>query len=485
MPRSDATPAPQEIEQQLGRMRLSPVFTEAATQAQLLEYLVNNTLKGNTVTEKTIIADLFPFYGRESPGAKPSSIVRVFKQKLFDRLDEYYSADGAGDLVLIALLSKPRRKGYKPPPGEAYRTVFRYNPEHPVDQDYRRGLYHLDQCAPADDDIALDYFESALNQKPDHAPSQLAKAEIYLRRAMYYHLQLTPSQSLKHAENVLAKALSANEGMWRAHAIRGMLHCFKGQFHEAQVSFDRALALDGNEARYGAWYYAGFLMATGRAEEGMSLAQETARLWPDDLFAQVTYGILLYLTRRFDEALMALSLAEAMNARHWLPRTASALLSIARNEPAAAHVILVHHLIGDDIFPGLVTFCLAEILRLRASPDQWGPGRRHATDPLFSAVYAAVDDLIDKLPSPPKQLGQLTALSKQRYVAPIQLALAHMAVGDNQNAIAKLRESLSEHYPVMAWLHLLPLFDSLRSHPGFAKLVTRKPAPLPPGSVSV
>ncbi len=284
---------------------------------------------------------------------------------------------------------------------------------------------------------------------------------------------------------MLAKALTANEAMWRAHAIRGMLHCFQGQFHEAQVSFDRALALDGNEARYGAWYYAGFLMATGRADEGLSLAQDAARLWPEDLFAQVTYGIFLYLARRFDEALMALSLAEAMNARHWLIRTASALLALARNEPAAAHVILVHHLIGDDIFPGLVTFCLAEILRLRANPEHWGPGRRHATDPLFSAVYAAVDDLIDKLPSPEKQLAQITALSKQRYVAPLQLALAHMAVGDNQNAIAKLRESLSEHYPVMAWLHLLPLFDSLRSHPDVDNLVTRKPAPLPPGCVSV
>jgi tetratricopeptide (TPR) repeat protein len=464
MPRSEATPSPQEIEQQLRRMLMNPVFTEAATQAQLLEYLVKKTLSGEAVTEKTILADLFPFYGREAGGRgkKPSSIVRVFKQKLLERLDEYYDGDGAGELVLIALLSKPRRKGYKPPPGAAYRTVFRYNPEHPVDQDYRRGLYHLDQCAPADDAIALDYFDSALDQKSDYAPSHLAIAEVHLRRAMYYHVQFTPSQSLKKAEKALAKALAANEGTWRAHAIAGMLDCFQGRFDQAQLSFDRAVALDGNETRYGAWYYAGFLMATGRTEEGMSLAQETARLWPDDLFAQVTYGIFLYLARRFDEALMALSLAEAMNAKHWLIRLASTLLALARSEPAAAYVILVHHLVGDDIFPGLVTFSLAEILRLRANPEQWGPGRKNATDPLFNSVYAALDDLIDKLPSPPKQLAQLTALSKQRYIAPFQLALAHMAVGDNQSAIARLQESVSEHYPVMAWLNILPLFDALR-----------------------
>jgi hypothetical protein len=37
-----------------------------------------------------------------------------------------------------------------------------------------------------------------------------------------------------------------------------------------------------------------------------------------------------------------------------------------------------------------------------------------------------------------------------------------MAVGDNQSAIARLQESVSEHYPVMAWLNILPLFDALR-----------------------
>lgn len=383
---------------------------------------MKNTLAATPVTEKAILADLFPYYqrGAGGRGAKSSSIVRVFKQKLLERLDEYYEGDGAGDLVLISLLSKPRRKGYKPPPGEAYRPAFAYNPEHPVQQNYRLGLYHLDQCTPADDGIALDYLEAALSRKRDHAPALLAKAEIFVRRALYYHLRLTPTQSLEVAQRAVRQSLAANDTSWRAHAMQGILHCVHSRMNEAQVSFARAIALDAAATRYGAWYYAGFLMAMGRSDEALGIAEERARLCLDDLFAQASKGIFLYLARRFDESLITLTLAEAMNAKHWLLRVASALLALARNEPAAAQVFLRITFSPRIFFRDSLPF---------ASPRRCACARREKVGerpavmrpiPLFSAVYAALDDLVDKLPSPPEQLAQIKALSEQRYVALLQ-----------------------------------------------------------------
>jgi tetratricopeptide (TPR) repeat protein len=480
MPSEDeAVPTTQEVERQLERMLANPVFTEAETQAKLLDYLVKAAFAGKVVTEKTIIADLFPFYLRDPSrtGPEPSSIVRVFKNKLLERLDEYYERHGAGDLVLIALLST-RKKGYKPRLGQAYRPIFRYNPDSPIDQDYRRGLYHLDQCTPADDSIALDYFEAVLKQKSEHAYAQARKAEVHLRRAMYYHVDLTAPQSLKLAAAALTAALRTNDGVWRAHAIQGALHCFHRRWEKARASFERALELDAFQTRYGAWYYPGFLMATGRSEEALALIGERARLCPDDLLSQVAHGIFLYLTRRFDEALLALTLAESMNARHWLTHTVWALLALSRNEPPGAHVILVHHLVGDDIFPGLLALCLASELRLRDNPEQWGPGRRNATDPLFGQVYAALDELIDKLPKPPQQLGQLIKMSQEKYIPPLQLALAHMAVNDSRRAIQNLKHACDEPCPLIAWLHLLPLFDPIHDDAAFQKLLRRTNLPL-------
>lgn len=346
---------------------------------------MKNTLAATPVTEKAILADLFPYYqrGAGGRGAKSSSIVRVFKQKLLERLDEYYEGDGAGDLVLISLLSKPRRKGYKPPPGEAYRPAFAYNPEHPVQQNYRLGLYHLDQCTPADDGIALDYLEAALSRKRDHAPALLAKAEIFVRRALYYHLRLTPTQSLEVAQRAVRQSLAANDTSWRARAMQGILHCVHSRMNEAQVSFARAIALDAAATRYGAWYYAGFLMAMGRSDEALGIAEERARLCPDDLFAQASKGIFFISRKAFRRVADYLDAGRSHERETLAPTRRLGPSCAGAQRTGGGPGILAHHLLAEDIFQGLVAFCLAETVRLRKTRESWGAARRHATDPPF------------------------------------------------------------------------------------------------------
>jgi tetratricopeptide (TPR) repeat protein len=478
----EAIPLSAEIERQLARMLTSPVFTEAPKQEKLLEYLVKCALAGKEVTEKTILADLFPSYlvvashqrvsygKRKSPERNPSSIVRVFKQELIKRLDEYYAGEGVGDLVLIYLESTPRRKGYRPPPGKAYLPIFRYNPASPIDREYRRGLFHLDQCTPADDSIALDCFCAILNEKPDHVYARVREAEVHLRRAIYHQIDFKPSPSLKKAEESITRALEGKEQMWRAHAIQGTLHCFRRQWQEAKLSFERAITLDSLQTSYGAWYYPAFLAATGRLGEALDLARERARIYPDDISAQIIHGIFLYITRKFDEAVLPLSAAQVMNPRHWLTCLISALLALARNEPAAAHMVLVHHLLGMDAFPGLAALSISTTLRLRNQPDQWGPSRRHAGS-LLEQVYLAVDELIDRLPKPQQYLAQLLEISEAKYVSPLQLALAYLAVDDFEHSILSLKLACDEPCPVICWLPSLPLFDALSQERKFRELL--------------
>ncbi|HUN56493.1 MAG TPA: hypothetical protein VMU41_00120 [Candidatus Binataceae bacterium] len=477
----DAVPPHPHIQRQLERMLASPVFLEAETQARLLAHLVEKALAGEQVTELTIMEELFPTYIGSA-----SAIVRVHKNSLRDRIEEYYEKHGGDSLVLVTLPALPRKKGYKPPPGAAYKPSFKYNPLHPVDQDFRRGMYYLAQCAPSDDNLALDYFASALKREPGHAAAHTGIAEVYLRRAMYYHVYVTPAKSLILAQKSIEQALRCDAVTWRANAVQGMLHCFYRRWEKAQASFDLALKDSEAQTRYGAWYYPAFLMARGESAEALHLASERARENPEDLPSQIMHGIFLYLARRFDDAVFALALAETMSVRHWLTHTTSALLALARNEPAAAHIILVHQAIGDDLFPGLLALCLAEALRLGNTPGEWGISRREANNTLFEQIYAALDELIDQLPSPETQRNQLLAASKERYVPPIQLALAHMAAGDSRQALASLSDAASEPYPLMAWLAILPIFDSLRKEAGFKKLLTLvdRPAVLPRKSPS-
>jgi tetratricopeptide (TPR) repeat protein len=449
-------------------MLASAYFVSAPRLAPFLNLVVRTTIDGNDIDEDTIGYTLFP----ETFRPDESSDVRVNGRNLRKRLDEYYADDGIDDPVIIAL-PQPPAKRIKLAPGEAYKPTFGYNPRHPIDQDYRRAVYHLSQCNPGDDGIALDYFASVLTREPLHASAHAGKADVDVRRAMYYHEYVTPEASLKQAQVSAEEALRCNPKLWRAHAVQGILHCFHRRWDAAQAAFDNALTCDANLTRYGAWYYPAFLVAIGQTDKAVALTKERAREKSEDLPSQMIYGVFLYLARRFDQAVFALALAEAMNARQWLTRTASALLALAENEPAAAHIILVHQLVGDDILSGLLSLCLAESLRLRKSPEQWGKSRTNATDPLFAAVYAALDELIDTLPAPSQQLTQLNERSKRKYVAPIQLALACMAVNDGRNAVKHLADACREFYPLVAWMHILPVFDGLRGRKDFQKLVER------------
>jgi tetratricopeptide (TPR) repeat protein len=250
------------------------------------------------------------------------------------------------------------------------------------------------------------------------------------------------------------------------------------RWSDAQASFALALTCDAQRTRYAAWYYPAFVLAQGHSRDALQLVEERAKENPEDTLSQTVRGIFLYLCGKSDEAVFALALAETMNSRQWLTRTASALLALARNEPAAAHVILVHQLIGDDVFPGLLALCLAAALRLRAAPEQWGPSRANAGHSLFEQIYAALDELLDTLPKPPLQLAQLVNASKERYIPPLQLALAYMAVDETSSAMRSLKLALDEPCPILAWMHVMPIFDSVRNLPDFKKLLEE--AGLPP-----
>jgi hypothetical protein len=70
-------------------------------------------------------------------------------------------------------------------------------------------------------------------------------------------------------------------------------------------------------------------------------------------------------------------------------------------------------------------------------------------------------------------LDLLLQKASSGYVRHSQLALAYMAVGRNHEAVTELRLACKEHDPVMAWLHLWPILDPLRTDQKFQALVKR------------
>jgi tetratricopeptide (TPR) repeat protein len=70
-------------------------------------------------------------------------------------------------------------------------------------------------------------------------------------------------------------------------------------------------------------------------------------------------------------------------------------------------------------------------------------------------------------------LSRLEQLSTHRHVGLFTFALAHLAVGDNEKAIGDLEQAYREHDPNIVDIKVEPLFDPLRGHPRFERLIAK------------
>ena len=68
-------------------------------------------------------------------------------------------------------------------------------------------------------------------------------------------------------------------------------------------------------------------------------------------------------------------------------------------------------------------------------------------------------------------LEQLKEFSRQRYVSGYYFALLHIGLGEKAQALDWLEKAGAEHSPLIVYLGVNPLFDSLRAEPRFRKLL--------------
>jgi len=72
-----------------------------------------------------------------------------------------------------------------------------------------------------------------------------------------------------------------------------------------------------------------------------------------------------------------------------------------------------------------------------------------------------------------KILSDIEELAKTHYVAPPQLAVIYLGLGDIENALDLLERGFDEKSFWMIYLKADPIYDSLRNHPRFKNLMSR------------
>jgi tetratricopeptide (TPR) repeat protein len=464
---SGLEPAAEEIKLQLRRMLASKRFIANENSARFLTTVVLKALAGQPIKEDILGFELFPMKYAQKDVGRDIADVRVNANKLRHLLADYYADEGLDDPVRILLPTPPGRNEPKLPAGKAYTPVFSRNPRSAAQTHYLQGQSMLSQLRLGK---AEKCFIEAIDAEPAHAGACLGLAETYLVFAMC--LNVSEAQEVSQGEqwrsfagifpdvrSLIANALALNRTSWRAHVLRGAAHCYQRKWKKADDAFRTALAIDPEGTRNDLWYTA-YLAATAKLDEAAAHLQAKIKSSPENVAAITQYGFLLYARREFHEAYRVFRTANNLNGHYWPARIGDVLVMLELKKlvpdmagDAVSTILSLNDFKSDLSFPGISALCLA----LNGLDEE---ARWHLD--AFSVLCVGHRDW---------------PLERLKDTNSVPVALAYLAMGDKFEARMWLKRAFYNYSPLLLWMRLWPLFDSLRTDEEFHWLLTEMKFP--------
>ena len=295
----------------------------------------------------------------------------------------------------------------------------------------------------------LECLKRALELDPEFAPAYAAAAMSLVNLAVIGHL---PPKSARVQSTVAAKrALELDASLGDAHtAIGATAMVFDWDWNAAEREFLIGISLNPNSSDAHA-YYAQFLCAVGRPDEGVAEAEAAQRLDPLGVWAYFILGWALFRARRHNESIKRLR----------------ALLELYPHF-AYAHLFLAENHLSNAAYAEATAACRTV---LRILPE----------DQLLLGLTACVSGLSGERDGARILQSKLQTLARSRYVCPGHLAAAHLGLAELDSAF-ECWEAMYRDRSALAWaVPTDPLYDSVRDDVRFGELCDqlriRRPAP--------
>ncbi|HSY33682.1 MAG TPA: protein kinase [Verrucomicrobiae bacterium] len=311
---------------------------------------------------------------------------------------------------------------------------------------YLKGRHHWNRWTEDGFYKAVEYFQQAVEKDPSYALAYTGLADSYV--LLGWNSYLPPKDAFPKSKMAAMQALRLDPNLGEAHTPRAaVLWLHDWQWQEAQMEFERSLALNPAHPTASHWY-AEYLMTMGRHVEAIARIKNSQELDPLSLIISVAIGRDFYMARRYDDAL------------EQLRRT----VELDPNYPVTYWVL------------GLL---LTKMGRYELAIAEGEKGvKLSGGSPLMNAALAQTFATAGRREQAIQILDDLTNLAKQKYVAPYFFAGIHVGLGEDDRAIEYLEKSYEEHSHWLIYLHLDPSMDGLRSNPRFQDLSRRIGLPL-------
>ena len=303
---------------------------------------------------------------------------------------------------------------------------------------YLRGKYFLNRGMSGDTRTALEHLTDATRLDPKFAAAHAARADAYHWLAMSG--QMPATDAYRPATAAAREALRLDPNLGDAHAAHGVVQLWS-EWNPALAasSFRRALALNPSDAS-AHHDYAWALVVLQRFDEAVAHITRARELDPVSPRASNDIGWLYLHIRQPSEA----------------ARACRQTLAFDSDSIEAQQCLERAHLQRGEVTEALTA--------ARAAAD-----RARGPVPAFLDQMGSADARMQSLWR--WRLERLQSAARERYINPYTLAMHHIVLEEDDQALTQLERAYEAHASVMVLLPTDPLFDRLRTNPRFARLV--------------
>jgi TolB-like protein/Tfp pilus assembly protein PilF len=304
---------------------------------------------------------------------------------------------------------------------------------------YLKGIFFRDKLTPVDLEKSIGLFTQAIDLDPAYAQAYGALSQSYFYLGIFGVGH--PREVFPKARANAVKALELDETVAAAHNALAVVNLlYDWDWAGAEAESKRAVELNPGHSVTHAWF-AEYMSIRGRHNEAIAEFRGVLELDPISLVNTAWLALILYRARRYDE-----SIAQCQNALQMDPHYPNALWFLALSLEQK----------------GELPEAIAKLEKAVSLSD----GSFYRA--LLARAYALAGDTTKAL----NILDELKALSQRRYVSPFDIAVVYVGLGDRTSAFQWLEEAYQQR--VFRIIELtMPMFDSLRSDPGWQDLVGR------------
>jgi TolB-like protein/Tfp pilus assembly protein PilF/tRNA A-37 threonylcarbamoyl transferase component Bud32 len=313
------------------------------------------------------------------------------------------------------------------------------NPE--AYEHYLRGRYHLLKDSVDGLWKAYGHFRKAIAVDPSYALAYSGLADTYALLGSYDIMPITESHPL--GRDAALKALQLDDALSEAHvSLAAIIADHYWDWAEAERHYKRAIELAPNDVN-ALRYYSFYLGYTGRAHEGLPIAERAASLDPVSPNVQMNAGVMLNFAGRFDDAVTRLEQTLELDPNFSL-----------------AYAMLGFSYLGK----GMPERAVSELTKARVLA---GPR------PNVIALHAHALARAGRRDEALRALADLHGLARPRGPSPFLVAMVYVGLGDNDRAFEWLDKAVEARDWQLPLLKAEPAFAALRSDPRFPTLLAR------------